>query len=197
MTWSDLVADVRAQIDVPESEALAWLVDRARVLNAEAAWLLREATIPVTVSSGEWPLPDDCLRTEAVVVGAIPFQRATLSQLDQARAFHNTRPIYADGVDDTGSNLIQIHPPVNGNLTLRYIATIPEPADPATESPPFPEDITPILADGAIGQGLARMDERFDSAGYFDARFVDGIARLKRRRHGHVGRGGTSIRVVR
>ena len=28
------------------------------------------------------------------------------------------------------------------------------------------------------------MDERFDSAGYFDARFTDGIARLKRRRHG-------------
>lgn len=197
MTWADLVADVRAQIDVTEDEALSWLVDRARVLNAEAAWLLRETTIPVTVDSQEWPLPADCLRTEAVVLGTVPYRRATLSQLDQARALYNTRPVYADGVDSTGSNLIQIHPPASGDLTLRYIATIPVPSDPETEIPPFPEDITPILADGAIGQGLARMDERFDSAGYFDARFVDGIARLKRRRHGHVGRGGTSIRVTR
>lgn len=197
MTWADLIADVRAQIDVTEDEALSWLVDRARVLNAEAAWLLRETTIPITTASEEWPLPDDCLRTEAVVLGTMPYRRATLSQLDQARAQYNTRPVYADGVDSDGSNLLQIHPPASGDLTLRYIATIPVPSDPETESPPFPDDITPILADGAIGQGLARMDERFDSAGYFDARFVDGIARLKRRRHGHVGRGGTSIRVVR
>jgi hypothetical protein len=39
------------------------------------------------------------------------------------------------------------------------------------------------------------MDERFDSAGYFDARFTDATARLKLRRHGHVGRGGTPIRI--
>lgn len=196
MTWADLIADVRAQIDVPESEALAWLVDRARVLNAESAWLLRETTIPVTVDSEEWPLPDNCLRTEAVVMGNVTYRRATLSQLDDARANYSTQPLYTDGVDLNGADLIQIHPPANGNLTLRFIATIPVPSDPATESPPFPEDITAILADGAIAQGLARMDERFDSAGYFDARFVDGIQRLKRRRHGHVGRGGTAIRVV-
>jgi hypothetical protein len=40
------------------------------------------------------------------------------------------------------------------------------------------------------------MDERFDSAGYFDARFQTAVLRLKRRRHGHVGRGAVGIRVV-
>jgi hypothetical protein len=49
--------------------------------------------------------------------------------------------------------------------------------------------------EGAIAMGLARMDERFDSAGYFDERFVNAVGRLKRRRHGHVGRGATKIRV--
>jgi hypothetical protein len=49
--------------------------------------------------------------------------------------------------------------------------------------------------EGAIAIGLARMDERFDSAGYFDERFVNAVGRLKRRRNGHVGRGATKIRV--
>jgi hypothetical protein len=43
---------------------------------------------------------------------------------------------------------------------------------------------------------MARMDERFDSAGYFDSRFATAVDRLKRRRHGRGGRGATSIRVV-
>jgi hypothetical protein len=43
MTWADLIAEVRAQIDVDDDQALEWLLDRARVMNAAAGWLLREA----------------------------------------------------------------------------------------------------------------------------------------------------------
>jgi hypothetical protein len=42
MTWADLIAAVRAQIDVSDVQAYEWLLDRARVMNAEAAWLLDE-----------------------------------------------------------------------------------------------------------------------------------------------------------
>ena len=36
MNWADLVAEVRAQIDVSDDQAYDWLLDRARVMNAAA-----------------------------------------------------------------------------------------------------------------------------------------------------------------
>jgi hypothetical protein len=198
MTWEDLIIEVRAQVDVDPGQAYAWLLDRARVMNAEAAWRLLETTFEVTGDVTEYELPDDAVRVEALVLGDRPFRRSTLSALDYARAQHGTTPIYADGVDNTGTSLLQIWPPAQGTMTLRYLGDVPEVVDDDfTTEPPFPADVQQALADGAIGIGLARMDERFDSAGWFDARFVDGVQRLKRRRHGHVGRGGTPIRLVR
>jgi hypothetical protein len=195
-TWSDLIAEVRAQIDVEDDQALDWLLDRARVMNAASGWLLREATIPVTTAAVEYALPQDCVRTEALTLGGLVFQRSTLGSMDQARAAASPRAIYSDGVDAQGASLIAIWPPSSGDLILRYLADVPAPATPASESPPFPADVHGGLSDGAIGIGLARMDERFDSASYFDARFTDATGRLKLRRHGHMGRGGTPIRIV-
>jgi hypothetical protein len=130
-----------------------------------------------------------------VAVGGYPYARSTLSSLDVAKAAGSARRIYADGVDDEGASLISIFPALSAGaeITLRYLRDVP---DDVTGSPPFPGDLHEPLVDGAIAVGLARMDERFDSAGYFDARFADAIARLRKRRHSHVGRGGTPIRVV-
>jgi hypothetical protein len=100
--------------------------------------------------------------------------------------------VYADSADDAGQPLLQIYPDTTGILTVRYVGDVP---DDRTIPAPFPPDFDAALVEGAIAIGLARMDERFDSAGYFDERFVNAIARLKRRRHGHVGRGATKIRV--
>jgi hypothetical protein len=195
-TWDALIGEVQAQIDVDAAQAYAWLLDRARVMNAEAAWLLTEAPMIGVTGQIEYPLPDDLVRTEAVAVEGYPYARSTLSQLDVAKASRSSRRIYADGVDATGSSLISVFPAPSGgaDITLRYLRDVP---DDITGSPPFPDDLHEPLVDGAIAVGLARMDERFDSAGYFDARFVDAIARLRRRRNSHIGRGGTPIRIVR
>jgi hypothetical protein len=192
MTWADLIAEVRAQIEVDDDQAYEWLLDRARVMNAAAGWLLKEYPIAVTQATVEYPLPDDAVRTEALLIGGRPYRRSTLTQMDQARYGHGTKPIYSDGVDDQGGNLIALWPPADGDGILRYLADVP---DDRTGSPPFPDDVHRGLSDGAIGIGLARMDERFDSAGYFEARFNDATARLRTRRHGHVGRGGVPIRI--
>jgi hypothetical protein len=195
-TWDALIGEVQAQIDVDAAQAYAWLLDRARVMNAEAAWLLTEAPMIGVTGQIEYPLPDDLVRTEAVAVEGYPYARSTLSQLDVAKASRSSRRIYADGVDATGSSLISVFPAPSGgaDITLRYLRDVP---DDITGSPPFPDDLHEPLVDGAIAVGLARMDERFDSAGYFDARFADAIARLRTRRNSHVGRGGTPIRIVR
>lgn len=194
MTWDELVAEVLAQIDVPPDQAYGWLLDRARVLNAEASFLLREMPMIAVTDQLEYPLPDDCVKTEAVAVNGYPYARSTLSQLDIAEATHGRRRIYADGVDQTGSSLITLWPPPSdgAQITLRYVADVP---DNRSGSPPFPPDLHEPLVDGAIAVGLARMDERFDSAGYFDARFVDAVSRARKRRNSHVGRGGTPIRI--
>lgn len=191
-----MIAEVRAQIDVDDATALAWLLDRARVLNAEAAWLLSEMPFIGVTGQLEYPLPADCVKTEALVVDGAPYQRATITQMDSLRACGSSARAYSDAAE-TGDHVFAVNPPLaaGANGTLRFLSDVAAPAA-NTETPPFPTDITPILADGAIAQGLARMDERFDSAGYFEARFTDGIARLRRRRHGRVGRGAVTIRVL-
>jgi hypothetical protein len=195
-TWDTLIGEVQAQIDVPADQAYAWLLDRARVMNAEAAWLLAEVPMIGVTGQIEYTLPDDLVRTEAVAVNGYPYARSTLSQLDVAKQVRSPRRIYADGVDAEGSSLISVFPaPSSGaDITLRYLRDVP---DDITGGPPFPGDLHQPLVDGAIAVGLARMDERFDSAGYFDAKVADAIARLRRRRNSHIGRGGTPIRIVR
>jgi hypothetical protein len=200
-TWVDLIADVRAQIDVTDDQAYVWLLERARVMNAEASWLLTEVSIPAITggANGEWEyqLPDDIVRTEALIINGVPFRRATLAQMDDARACSSIQPIYSDAVDPVlKSQMLAIWPPPDGTaveIILRYLRDV---ADDRTGAPPFPNDLHSAIADGAIATGLARMDERFDSAGYFEARFTDATSRLKARRHSRAGRGGTRIRVV-
>ena len=194
--YSDLVEEVRAQIDVSADQALTWLMDRSRVLNAEAAWNLIDTDLVGSANAREYELPSDALWIEAVLVDGRPYQRSTLHAMD-ARWFGqtgNTSPIYADAVEPQTSSRLQIHPPVSDGavVTVRYVADL---ADDLVY-PPFPSDFDSMLVDGAIAIGLARMDERFDSASYFQQRFETAVARLRKRRHGHVGRGAISIRVV-
>jgi hypothetical protein len=197
MTWADLIAEVRAQIDASDDQAFAWLLDRARVLNAESGWLLAEAGYNGD-GQGTFELPPDSVRVEALSVDGYPYQRRTLTQMDQAKASYSSVPVYSDDAPTSDRTFaVWPAPPVGAAVTLRYLQDVAAPDDRAVDTPPFPADITPILADGAIGLGIARMDERFDSAGYFDARFTDGVQRLKRRRHGRVGRGSIPIRIVR
>jgi hypothetical protein len=193
-TYADLIVEVRAQIDASDDVIYGWLLDRSRVLNAEASWLLKTAAVPTDGSSRGYPLPADCIWVEAVTLGATPYQRSTMHQLDSIYGGAAPPPvgIYADGADDIGTPLLQIYPDSTGELTVRYIGDVP---DDRTLPAPFPVDFDEALVEGAIAMGLARMDERFDSAGYFDERFVNAVGRLKRRRHGHIGRGATKIRV--
>jgi hypothetical protein len=195
-TYSDLIVEVRAQIDVSDDIAFGWLLDRSRVLNAESAWMLGSSSIDVDGTSRWYLLPDDTVWLEAVSVNGAIYQRATQEQLDRAYAGQlNGVRIYADGATgaDPPYNMIQIFPDAAGVMAVRYVADV---RDDRTLSPPFPPDFDEALVEGAIAMGLARMDERFDSAGYFDERFVNSVARLKRRRHGHIGRGATKIRVL-
>jgi len=165
-------------------------------MNSVAMWNVVEADLNgTTPGAREIALPADCLKTEALLVDGYPYRRITLSQMDAVVAGGVTRCVYSDGVNPFGANSITVNPllaaPSIG--VLRYLADV---ADDRTGSPPFPLDFHSALADGAISTGLARMDERFDSAGYFDARFVDATSRLKYRRNSHAGRGPVPLRVV-
>src|SRR3954464_6185542 len=151
-TWDALIGEVQAQIDVTGDQAYAWLLDRARVMNAEAAWLLTEAPLIGVNGQVEYPLPDDLGRAEPVAVDGSPYARSTLSQLDVAKASRSPRRIYADGVDSTGSSLISVFPAPSGgaDITLRYLGDVP---DELTASPPFPDALHEPLVDGAIAVG--------------------------------------------
>lgn len=197
MTWADLIVAVRAQIDCTDDEAYGWLLDRARVMNAESDWLLDTLALASTAADSSYPLPPDTLKVEAVTIGGYPYRRSTLAQLDVAKASSSSRCIYADTTDLLdGFPAIEIWPPIGVNGTPVDVRRLQDVPDNRAGSPPFPADLHNALADGAIGIGLARLDERFDSAGYFDARFADATQRLRRRRHSRVGRGGTPIRLV-
>lgn len=193
-TYLDLIVQVRAQIAVDPDTAWAWLLDRSRVLNAETAWLFLEGALdaPMDPDGRYYQLPDDLVWLEAVIVGGLPYQRSTLHAMDARWTGDtgNASGIYASG---QGSDELQIHPPNPADVVIRYVQDV---ADDRTAAPPFPTDFDGALIDGAVAVGLARMDERFDSASYFDAKFGSAIERLKRRRHALAGRGATAIRIV-
>lgn len=193
-TYTDLITEVRAQIAVDSDRAYTWLLDRARVLNAESAWLFIEADLdpPLDPDGRYYELLEDVVWIEAVIVGGAPYQRSTLHAMDARWTGNtgNTLGIYAAG---QGETQLQIHPPTASPISVRYVQDVLD--DPASV-PPFPSDFDQALIDGAIAIGLARMDERFDSASYFESRFATAIGRLRRRRHGHAGRGAVSIRVL-
>lgn len=192
MTWADLIADVRAQIDTTADQAYRWLLDRARVMNAETDFLVAEATLAGVDAQQEYSLPTDWVKVEAVVVNGTPYRRSTFAGMDAARCAASSRPIYSDAVGAPPVLAIWPPPSTGAAIVIRYVQDVP---DNRAGSPPFPADFHSALADGAIATGLARADERFDSAGYFEARFNDAIQRLRRRRHSRVGRGGVPIRL--
>lgn len=198
-TYEQLIAEVRAQIAVDPNQAYVWLLDRARVMNAETAWIWGEVELdpPIDADGRYYALPEEVVWVEAVLAGGKPYQRSTLHALDARWAGDtgNTAPIYADGLNvSQAQGGLQIHPPTYSTLVVRSVADV-EDAGP-TGTPPFPTDFDQVLVDGAVAIGLARMDERFDSATYFDQRFAAGVGRLRRRRNAHIGRGPTAIRVV-
>ena len=194
-TYTELIAEVRQQIDVSEQQAYTWLLDRARILNAETSWNLYETEF-ASDGSRAYPLPADCVWVEAVLVNGQPFHRSTLHAMDNrwSGTTGNSSGIYAFYVNSLGEAMLQLNPPQTGaTILVRFVSDV---ADSRTSTPPFPPDFDQALVDGAVATGLARMDERFDSAQYFDARFIDSINRLRRRRHGRIGRGAIPIRVI-
>ena len=199
-SYAELITEVRAQVDVDPIQAKAWLLDRARVLNAEAGWNLRDEPAPAVENSDQrlfWP-PADFVWLEAVIVDGNPYARSTPRAMDERMRDPGgtRRGIYAIAFEHSSSppeTVLRIDPPSTADTILvRYVA----PIDAEDPFHPFPPDFDAALVEGAIAIGLARMDERFDSAGYFDARFVDAVSRLRRRRHGRIGRGATAIRVA-
>jgi len=172
------------------------VLDKARIMNAEAMWLLTVAQFTGDGAMTAFSPGPLTVKVEAVSVDGYPYRRRTLTQLDEAIAGCATRPIYAELGGSFPSVMISPTPRASAQIEIRFLSDIPDPVDTASESPPFPDDLHSALADGAIATGLARMDERFDSAGYFDARFADAIARCRHRRNSRVGRGGVPIRLV-
>lgn len=202
-TFRDLAnQEVRSVLSVTEDQAYSWLLDRARVLNAETSWLFCTETLdaPIDVDGRYYELPDDLIWLEAVIVGELPYQRSTLHALDARWTGDtgNTAGIYAQGSrqfysEGGAPGLLQIHPPSASEVTIRLVEDV---EDDRNLVPPFPADFDQSLIDGACAIGMARMDERFDSAAYFDSRFASAVDRLRRRRHALAGRGATAIRIV-
>ena len=195
VTWADLTADVRAQVDVDDLTALGWLVDCAPIMNAEAGWNLNVSTYTGDGNENAFTTYP-CVRIEAVLVDNQPYRRRTLSQMDAAVAGGSSRQIYTELAGAFPAVLVNPTPRSGGAIEVRWIEDVAYPDDPTTQTPGFPSDLVSCLADGAIATGLARMDERFDSAGYFQARFTDATTRLKHRRNSRVGRGPVPIRLV-
>jgi hypothetical protein len=171
-TFKDLTTEVRAVLSVTEDQAYAWLLDRARVLNAETSWLFITGTASMSgdVAGRYYVLPDTIVWIEAILVDGLPYQRSTPHALDARWTGNtgNTAGIYSIA----SSSSFQIHPPVFKDVEIRSVVDV---TDDRTLAPPFPTDFDQSLIDG---------------------RFATAVDRLKRRRHGRGGRGATSIRVV-
>jgi hypothetical protein len=77
-------------------------MDRSRVLNAEAAWLLKTQTVTADGASRAYPLPARRDLDRSGHLGTTPLQRSTMHALDGWYATGTASPfgLYADGADD-------------------------------------------------------------------------------------------------
>ncbi len=188
--WADIVTEVRTAVgDITDATARMYVLDRARVLNAEAKWLSAPETIGSTTADvGVYTVDSDVVDIEAVRVDGVRYIRVTQNQIwDLDDAGSGTRltgggGVFAPAFTAAGEPRIDIRPvPSESGLVIeaRQVIPLPAPADWTAENPPFPADFDQDLIHGAIALGLARVDERIAEAQYFEGLFSAAIGRLR------------------
>jgi hypothetical protein len=205
MLASQLVAKVvteggfdTAASDTTSDTVLSWINEMYREMVSSAEWLRSERQLGVTVVGQDlYDLADDVIRISKVAVnGDSSWKIVTAEELLDLKwqgdvALWSAPGVVAQVYDEvTGRQKLQLWPaPQSAGYAIQALASIlPAPLTTTpTDTPPLlPVDVHEAIADGAIGLGRLRIDERDDLAEPYLQKFQAAVGKLVKRRRSRI-----------
>jgi hypothetical protein len=191
---------------IDRATVAGWVADRYRDLVVRAKWLMAIQTIATTVAQqADYALSDSIVEVEELKVGGMRYSAIGVEEmwdLDAARL--ELKPgfggVFAPTYDAAGVTKLSLFPePVTAGDAIDALVVLP-PADFTDSSsfaPAVPTDFHRKLVDGAIAEGLAKIDERLNEATFYEQRWEATVEALARRKRSRVAQPVTTLRVSR
>lgn len=202
-TLTTLIGQVKSEggFDVDDATVAGWVNERHREAVVRAKWLMAEVNLgQLEDVYGRYALPANVAEVDALTV--VPgsqslgytfdspprYQRISTEELWAVKrgelSLEGDGGVFAPGFGQAGEKLIEIYPVVvDGGQALVGLASLIPEVLVGSSSVLVPDDLVGGLKDGAVALGLARVDERLDSAGVFEQRFVAMVEELRRRKN--------------
>ncbi len=210
MTFAALVTRVQVEggadtttSGVTAATVKARLNDRYRQLVSWSKWNMASVSLGMTViGQAEYALPSNVVDLAAVKVGTTPYARAGQEDLWSLTAgrtrLGGDQGIFAPDYTAAGVHQIELYPvPTAAGDEITGLASV-IPADLVNDSdiPIIPEDFHYAIAEGAVADLLAFVDERPEQAVYFEERFAKAVDGLTRRKNSRIGSGPSQVAVA-
>lgn len=205
MLFEEIVAAVKDQggLDASESVRGAWVNEVHRTAVVKSKWLMQSVSLGLTVVGTEaYDIPDRVAEIDGLYLdaadGPAHYRRVgttDLWDLKSGRARLSGSggvfaPQFTATTNTTAGGVAQVElfpvPDEAGVDIVTLAALIPVDLTNGDE-PLVPADMHGDLLDGAISLGIARLDERLDSASAYAQKFAAMVDELGRRRNRRVG----------
>jgi hypothetical protein len=204
MLASQLVAKVvteggfdTAASDTTSDTVLSWINEMYREMVVSAEWLRSERQLGVTVVGQDlYDLADDVIRISKVAVnGDSSWKIVAAEELLDLKwqgdvALWSAPGVVAQVYDEASSKQkVQLWPaPQVAGYAIQVLASILPAALTTTPdtTPLLPVDVHEAVADGAIGLGRLRVDEREDLAAPYMQKFQAAVGKLVKRRRSRI-----------
>jgi hypothetical protein len=191
------------QFDVDSTTADGWANESYKQAAADAKWFVETVSLGSTVAGqASYLIPAGVIQLDSLFVGGVEYSRVgefDLTDVASSNAFLSSPGgIYAQSYSTSGEDQITLFPTpdANGKAVTGKGVFIP-PSLTTGASPVFPEDLHPLVLEGALQIAYEREDERPDMAAAHAAKYQDGIRRLRARRLSRVrGRGPYRARIA-
>lgn len=195
-----------AASDTSAATILALVNEAYRQMVGDAEWLRVERTLGTTVVGQDiYDLADDVVQVSRVAVNGndrwkiVDAEELVDLKWSGGTALYGAPGVVAQVYDETTSKQkLQLWPaPTMAGYAIQGVCSI-LPADLTTApdvTPMVPVDFHEALADGAIGLGRLRIDERADLAQPFMEKFQAAVGRLVKRRRSRLQSGAWQASV--
>lgn len=206
LTFDNIVDRLQAQFDTTQATVVAVVNERHERMVADSLWRAVEKSLGNTVSgTSRYALPDDVVDLRGLKVGTLVYdvvgQQDLWSLQDSARdaALEGPGGVFAQAFSDTGVAYVELYPvPETSGEAITGLQAL-EPAAMAygtAVAPIVPSDLRPYLMHGARADLFLEIDERPDLADAHEARYQEGVLKLKRRRLSRIGSGPRRMSVL-
>ena len=203
LTLAEMRTQVKVQggFDVSDAVVDGWINERYKQLVARSGWYTATVSMGNT-SAGvyKYPIDPDVVDLHALSVGGVPYDRVGHADLWRVRGgtarLQGYGGVFAPEFLADGSAAIAIHPePTGANAIEALVSSLPGNLSADADVARVPADFHEHIVEGAIGIGLARIDERLGEADRFEARFNEAVDLLRSRKNSRIGSGAVSLRV--